>query len=185
MIANEWSQTYPVTSSAASILSNALPGSLAAPPGWHSEVLDSEQTVSTNTTANTFTNYDKYETLNTADAPPIIFSSANQTNQVTNQIPSTEYIGTNSVHEENVFLNQQEQQQHQQNVTLNNNDFQQPPIVLHKTLPNNTVTYQQHVSVKYLQPPSPPPPGPIIIRKIKANYEMDSLHFPFPLIKTR
>lgn len=39
-----------------------------------------------------------------------------------------------------------------------------PPVIVHRKLPNNLVTYQQNVSVRYLQPPPLPPPGPLIIR---------------------
>ena len=33
---------------------------------------------------------------------------------------------------------------------------------------NNRITYKQDVSVRYLQPVTPPPPGPLIIREIRA-----------------
>ena len=33
---------------------------------------------------------------------------------------------------------------------------------------NNRITYRQDVSIRYLQPPTPPPPGPVIIREIRA-----------------
>lgn len=183
MITNEWPTANTVISTADSIVSHALPGPLAAPPGWHSEVLSSDAIVATHetttttatnvinadSTVNTFSNYDEYKTLNTSDAPPMIYSSTNETNQVVHQIPTTEYSQTGSIYNEKVYSSQQ-----QENSILNENVFQQPPVVIHKTLPNNDVTYEQHVSVKYLQPPSPPPPGPIIIRKNlpKKNHEI-------------
>jgi hypothetical protein len=37
------------------------------------------------------------------------------------------------------------------------------PEIINKPNPNQ-VTYQQNVSVRYLVPPTPPPPGPLIIR---------------------
>jgi hypothetical protein len=33
---------------------------------------------------------------------------------------------------------------------------------------NNRITYRQDVSIRYLQPPTPPPPDPVIIREIYA-----------------
>jgi hypothetical protein len=44
-----------------------------------------------------------------------------------------------------------------------------PPVFLRKKLPNNAVTYKQNVSLRYLRPPTPPPPGPLIIRKNRKN----------------
>ncbi|CAF1475230.1 unnamed protein product [Didymodactylos carnosus] len=41
------------------------------------------------------------------------------------------------------------------------------PEMVHR--PNlNHITYKQDVAVRYLQPPTPPPPGPIVIREIRA-----------------
>jgi hypothetical protein len=38
-----------------------------------------------------------------------------------------------------------------------------PPQVIHK--PNNQeITYKQNIIIRWLKPPTPPPPGPIIIR---------------------
>ena len=33
---------------------------------------------------------------------------------------------------------------------------------------NDRVTYQQDVAIRYLQPPTPPPPAPVIVREIRA-----------------
>lgn len=33
---------------------------------------------------------------------------------------------------------------------------------------NDRITYRQDVAIRYLQPPTPPPPGPVIIREIRA-----------------
>jgi hypothetical protein len=43
------------------------------------------------------------------------------------------------------------------------------PEIITKTNPNQ-VTYQQNVSVRYLVPPTPPPPGPLIIRGTKRSF---------------
>jgi len=41
------------------------------------------------------------------------------------------------------------------------------PEQIHR--PNNgRITYQQDVAIRYLQPPTPPPPAPIIVREIRA-----------------
>jgi hypothetical protein len=176
MLANEWSTNneLPPTDS---ILAQALPSALAAPHGWRSEVLDSSSPIPTdlgtdliNTNSSAYERHEEYKTLSTNDAPPIIFSSSNEVNRLINEIPSAtvngnEYNNTISdesyIQEHKTYLTKQQQS----NIITNSLDQQEPPIVLRKTLPNNTVTYQQNVSVRYLQPPTPPPPGPIIIRK--------------------
>lgn len=33
---------------------------------------------------------------------------------------------------------------------------------------NDRITYRQDVAIRYLQPPTPPPPGPVIVREIRA-----------------
>ncbi|CAF1185702.1 unnamed protein product [Rotaria sordida] len=33
---------------------------------------------------------------------------------------------------------------------------------------NEHITYRQDVAIRYLQPPTPPPPGPVVIREIRA-----------------
>lgn len=161
-----------------SIVSQALPGTLAAPSGWHSEFVGSTSTVindtgtnilnnCTGTSTSYFDKHEEYKTLNTVDAPPIIFSSTNETNRIINEIPSSTILPSTSVstsevteyndatycdstkQEQKIFVKQEIQE----------------PVIIRKTIPNNNVTYEQNVSVRYLQPPTPPPPGPLIIRK--------------------
>ena len=164
-----------------SILAQALPGSLAAPAGWRSEILDGSSSplpdeISgelTNTHSNAFEKHDEYRTLKTSDAPPIIFSSTHQTHRTVNEIPSSHRLPPRIVNRSNSTLITNEANdsyrtyigKDQENILMQNLDQELPPVILHKTLPNNTVTYEQNVSVRYLQPPTPPPPGPIIIRK--------------------
>jgi hypothetical protein len=185
--------SFNVLPSTDSILAQALPRSLSAPQGWRSEILDSSSPTADDIETNLITGdtsyfekHEEYQTLNTSDAPPIIFSSINEANRVVNEIPSSTIlpsrtantkstngyinttIGDSSSHEQKTFVTKD-----QQNFITNINDQQEPPpLILHKTLPNNTVTYQQNVSVRYLQPPSPPPPGPIIIRKKKLSLKL-------------
>ncbi|CAF0949062.1 unnamed protein product [Adineta steineri] len=71
------------------------------------------------------------------------------------------WTGGNILNRTNTVLTQQQQQ------NIINTVEHQNPLIIRKTLPNNTVTYQQNVSVRYLQPPTPPPPGPIIIREVR------------------
>jgi hypothetical protein len=54
------------------------------------------------------------------------------------------------------------------------------PEIITKSNPNH-VTYQQNVSVRYLVPPTPPPPGPLIIRGTNYSYLKNILliHFYF------
>jgi hypothetical protein len=131
-----------------------LPEPLAAPAGWRSEIIDSNSPIPTDIGINT-NNYEGYNITNTY-----------KTSQI-NQIPSTfrsnntGYTNTSINHQQQSILTEQ-QQRHIVNVVENQYP---PPLLLRKTLPNNQVTYKQNVLVKYLQPPTPPPPGPIIIRK--------------------
>lgn len=170
-----------------SILAQALPGSLAAPSGWRSEVLDGSSSPFpdefsgelTNTNSNAFEKYDEYRTLKTSDAPPIIFSSTHQTHRTVNEIPSSPRLPPRIVNRSNSTRITNEANEsykayidkNQENILTQNLDEDLPPVILHKTLPNNTVTYEQNVSVRYLQPPTPPPPGPIIIRKSRIAKE--------------
>lgn len=164
-----------------SILAQALPGSLAAPSGWRSEVIDGTSSplpddISAeliNTNSNAFEKHEEYRTLKTSDAPPMIFSSTHQTNRTVNEIPVSSQLPPRTIKRSNSALftnaiNESYQTyvgKDQKNILTQHLDQELPPVILHKTLPNNTVTYEQNVSVRYLQPPTPPPPGPIIIRK--------------------
>ena len=174
MLANELSPT-------ASILAQALPGSLAAPNGWRSEIVDGSSsplpddigTDFIHTSSSAFDKHEEYKTLNTLDAPPIIFPSSNETSRTVNEIPfSTRFTPKTTTRSSSAVLADTTNESYktfvdkdQRNILTNSLDQDLPPLVLHKTLPDNTVTYQQNVSVRYLQPPTPPPPGPIIIRK--------------------
>jgi hypothetical protein len=35
------------------------------------------------------------------------------------------------------------------------------------------VTYKQEVAVRYLRPPTPPPPGPLIIKEVKWKLHLN------------
>lgn len=43
----------------------------------------------------------------------------------------------------------------------------------------NQVTYQQNVAIRYLVPPTPPPPGPLIIRGLFLHFRCDPTFFFF------
>ncbi|CAF0842703.1 unnamed protein product [Adineta ricciae] len=72
-------------------------------------------------------------------------------------------VTTNRYHDNQTVLT--ERQQH--DIIQRVEHQQPPPLIVRKSLPNNTVTYRQNVSVRYLQPPTPPPPGPLIIREVQ------------------
>ena len=137
---------------AAEIAAQSLPSSMAVPVDWHSEILDAE-----------------YET------------SPKQVNS--------------SIHMDETFVDSQEQYVPVQTLTTrgyeNNRQIDssasilrtqshasidrylqqgQPPIIIRKQLPNNLLTYQQNISLRYLKPPTPPPPGPIIIRNQRLYF---------------
>lgn len=177
---NDWQNfngNSNVFSSSDSILSQALPKSFAAPDGWHSEVLESSSPipnqVETNfniNNTNIIENNAEFDTSNPYDSTSIPYSN-NEANRIVNEIPSTN-INSSSFNEQSHGATHYCSSPQQQQVIVTNNRQAspvqapaQPPVVIHKTLPNNTVTYNQNISVRYLQPPSPPPPGPIIIRK--------------------
>ena len=130
-----------------------LPRSLAAPTGWRSEIVHSNSPIITDNVINRnniiVNNSERYNLSNTY---------ATQHN---------DYAGyTNaSIHNQSYQQEPQLTQQQQRNIVRTVETQYPPPVLLRKTLPNNQVTYQQNVSVRYLQPPTPPPPGPLIIRK--------------------
>ncbi|CAM2710347.1 unnamed protein product [Rotaria socialis] len=81
-----------------------------------------------------------------------------RTNSPTNQTVSSQQINYNS--NQNVLSDYQQFIQNHPDVHNDPN-----PQVIVKPNPDQ-VTYQQNVSVRYLVPPTPPPPGPLIIREI-------------------
>jgi len=184
MIADEWQTTRTrstvVPTSSEAILAQALPGRLATPAGWRSEIIRSTSATSNDSETNLINTgtrvvgkHEEYKTLNTTDAPPMIFSSTstNEANRVVNEIPSTTILSSrtisgNSVSEYNEASICESSSQKQKKSVIK--EQQQEPLIIRKTLPNNTVTYQQNVSIRYLQPPTPPPPEPLIIRKKKV-----------------
>jgi hypothetical protein len=183
---NEWNRSMKnsnTTPSTDVILARSLPVELAAPEGWHSEIIESSSSaiIDDGTRTRTFaandnisTQQEEYRTSNTTDTSSMLFSSSSQVDQFINQLTTSptqinitnnyqeQSIGDHhAAHEQQTFISQAQQQS-----LIENIEHQQPPpLIIHKKLPNNQVTYQQNVSLKYLQPPSPPPPGPIIIRK--------------------
>ncbi|CAF4227589.1 unnamed protein product, partial [Rotaria magnacalcarata] len=62
-------------------------------------------------------------------------------------------------------------QQQQFQIATNNqqNLFQDPnPQVVRRPAPGGNVTYTQNIRVRFLQPPPVPPPGPLIIKEVRA-----------------
>lgn len=60
-------------------------------------------------------------------------------------------------------LNQLAQQQGPNGYKIN---FDPTPQIIRKHA-NDAVTYKQEVAVRYLRPPTPPPPGPLIIKEVR------------------
>lgn len=48
-------------------------------------------------------------------------------------------------------------------------NFDPNPQIIRKQA-NDAVTYKQEVAVRYLRPPTPPPPGPLIIKEVMIRY---------------
>jgi hypothetical protein len=157
---------YPLSTNAASIVAQALPSPLATPAGWHSEVIDSDTPLPIDVGIN------RINTINTSQINRIPTRYINTTNQYVDTA-----IGGNTAYQQQSVLTEQQQpilvgqqqsiltEQQQRNLINMVETQQPPPIFLRKTLPNNLVTYKQNIAVRYLQPPTPPPPGPLIIRK--------------------
>jgi hypothetical protein len=57
------------------------------------------------------------------------------------------------------------QQQGQNGYKIN---FDPNPQIIRKHA-NDAVTYKQEVAVRYLRPPTPPPPGPLIIKEVRQT----------------
>ena len=143
-------------STAGSILQQSLPASLSAPSGWVSELVESSLSIPDATETNLVEHDQAHLRTNMADAAPTFFSSNGQT---VNERTFVNLDAHNSTSTSSHFTTEQR-------TSIENIESEQPPpLVVRKTLPNNLVTYKQNISVKYLQPPTPPPPGPIIIRK--------------------
>lgn len=162
------------------IIAQSLPAPLTAPVGWHSEIIDPNtpldidnqinlintnnnyQGYNTNSNYqeyNTNNNYQEYNTINKFNTSAIGQSSSEYLNN------NTEYLNA-SINENAIDRYQSQFTDEQQRNIVNIVENQQPPpLIVRKTLPNNSVTYRQNVSVRYLKPPTPPPPGPLIIRK--------------------
>jgi hypothetical protein len=184
-------------STSESLIAQAIPASLAAPKGWHSEVVESSSSISNdigtnviNRTKSSIQNHGEYKTLSTHDAPPMIFCSNDEANRIVNEIsssnlfPSTNISSMTSESSNKLARSTSTQEQKvfstrdQQSSIINVEHQEQPPIVVHKKSSNNDVTYQQKISVRYLQPPTPPPPAPIIIRnKYKSFFSTIFLNF--------
>ena len=47
-------------------------------------------------------------------------------------------------------------------------NFDPNPQIIRKNA-NDAVTYKQEVAVRYLRPPTPPPPGPLIIKEVRNH----------------
>jgi len=155
------------------IIAQSLPAPLAAPVGWRSLVIDPNtpleidneiNIINTNNNFqgsntnndyqgyNTNNNYQKYNKINTFNTTKLSQSSSEYLNASINENAIQGY--------ESKFTDQQ-----QRNIVNTVEHQHPPPLIVRKTLPNNLVTYKQNVSVRYLKPPTPPPPGPLIIRK--------------------
>ena len=169
----------------------ALPRVFAAPLGWHSELVRSPVLVPTESESYLIDSYtsslNKHEantTLNTPSASLMTFSSTNDPNHMFNQLSSstilpttttttaTASVNSSGVEVSNALMakcSSQKQKsiliEDQQSSKANSENEQSLPLILQQTLPNHTITYQQNISVRYLQPPTPPSPGPLIIRK--------------------
>ena len=67
------------------------------------------------------------------------------------------------------------QQQGQNGYKIN---FDPNPQIIRKHA-SDAVTYKQEVAVRYLRPPTPPPPGPLIIKEVRERQGRSKMTFVF------
>jgi hypothetical protein len=110
---------------------------------------------------------------------PIILETINNSKPKQQKITIREYYPTKNIPSLTVNRSLSSSSSSQQ--TINDNEYEQfiydhpdsyydinPEII---TKPNpDPITYKQNVSVRYLIPPTPPPPGPLIIRGINYSH---------------
>lgn len=185
----------PITTRSDEIIAQALPSPLHAPPGWRSVVIHSNSPIPTGdglNLQNTTNSYEEYNTsntfggagyntsnafggggYNTSNTYGAGFNTANLSNTYNEYNTSgfnqsaTEFLNT-SLNTNLSSQNQRVYTDQEQRHIINTIETQHPPpVFLRKKLPNNAVTYKQNVSLRYLRPPTPPPPGPLIIREIR------------------
>ena len=172
-----------------SILQQAVPGTFGVPRGWRSEIVGSTSSTYKNdidsqsindTDRSVYEKQEEYKTLNTTDGPPVIFSSSSETKRFLNELPPSSLITSNGTNtrtsafaefkntpiDESFEQNKNVVLTEEQRIAIANIDTQQPPpMIIRKKTTDSDLMYQQNISVRYLQPPTPPPPGPIIVRK--------------------
>lgn len=130
------------------ILREVLPPTLHTSAAWKTEILPSTPNV------------------------PILHPLLNQTHQNRSNFV---YSGGSAI-ETNRSNFVQQRNLNEQEIIRRVEQAQIPPLIVHRKLPNNLVTYQQNVSVRYLQPPPLPPPGPLIIRTNAFSALVDAPH---------
>lgn len=193
------------------IIAQALPAPLAAPTGWRSQIIYSNSAISTGNDlnlSNTNTSYDQYNTSNTyggfntnttyggyntsntygglnTSSSYDQYSTGNAYNTSGFNQSSTGYsntsYGDNVIHQHKTVYTEEEKR----NIINKIQSQYPPPLVVKKTLPNNSLTYKQSVSLRYLKPPTPPPPGPLIIRNKTKNKKNHIYFYSFVILYSR
>ena len=128
------------------VLERILPRSLITSDKWHSEFVDESA-------AALIDQLDSRSHETYGDEERIMESAEFHHNPATTTV---QHMGASAG---TAYANQEEQE-----IIRRIEHEQPPPMIVHRKLANNLVTYHQNVSVRYLRPPSPPPPGPLIIR---------------------
>ncbi|CAF2030745.1 unnamed protein product [Rotaria magnacalcarata] len=138
---------------------------------------DETDTISTASTPSTLNEIELDSNFNSNQnrPPPLLTTILKKPDTYSNQNSQTKHVAirTNSPTNQSVS-SQQINHKSNQNVLSDYQQFIQNhpdvhndpnPQIIVKQNPDQ-VTYQQNVSVRYLVPPTPPPPGPLIIREI-------------------
>lgn len=144
------------------VVQHVLPRSLITSNTWHSEFIDDSaplpiDRLDTRSYA-TYGDEERYNESTEVYHNPVT---------TTTTMPTVQHIGASFG---TAHANQDEQE-----IIRRIEHEQPPPMVVHRKLANNLVTYQQNVSLRYLRPPSPPPPGPLIIRNAHVFFRFDHL----------
>jgi hypothetical protein len=136
--------------------------------------IDTQSTQSTQSSVSSYSSSNEIELKNNQQKSPSITSilkkknNNNSNSQTKHHVTIRENYPTNeinqSVSSQKINENQHILSNYQQFIHNHPDLYNDPnPEIITKPNPDH-ITYQQNVSVRYLVPPTPPPPGPLIIR---------------------
>ncbi|CAF1114019.1 unnamed protein product, partial [Didymodactylos carnosus] len=185
------SSTNVLNTNVSSNIDPSISSLISAPPGWQTERISNHSTGSRNyiNTTNEVLHPPVITTTNVVTSPTATTSWRTDNIRSTNglSLPTSSQYYSNVVDQRQSRLRSFSADSHRSSSpwnTINSTQAplitssshssirnlvhsQQPPLIIRKHLPNDLVTYKQNVSVRFLKPPTPPPPGPVIIREVR------------------